>query len=528
MKNMLIIGFIISVKISAIEGSFFGRSSAEQKKIVASELARKNIIEKNKEELLKIVKPGLESIIAGLVVKSKVLGGHWDAIRSVAISNCQRYIVTGSEDKIAQIWDISDLGRIKKIKLHDTDAVDSVALSNCGKFVITGSKFAKIWDISNPKKISYKILKESHTLQYMFPIKSVAISGCGKFVIAGSYDNNAILWDISNISNIVSIALCGHNYAVRAVAISKSGKIAVTGSYDKTARVWYITDFNSIKFIELVGHKFDIRTVAISSCERYVATGSYDNTIRIWDISDISNIKFITLIGHKNWIESVTFSSCSKFVISGSSDRTIRIWDIGDFSNIRSREFNDHVGSVESVAISKTSKYIVSGSMDHTARIMNITGWVVDDLKLAQLEILENLIGGNPATIIKYYQDNKNSFNENMQFYIERYLHNKLIEYYLTASNTQINATDIQNIINGYLGIPNVRSESCSYLAKDFGRNALCAQDIGANKNINCANLGCSNIADKQCAKCKKVYYCSSSCQKANWKMHKLICDKYK
>lgn len=34
----------------------------------------------------------------------------------------------------------------------------------------------------------------------------------------------------------------------------------------------------------------------------------------------------------------------------------------------------------------------------------------------------------------------------------------------------------------------------------------------------------CSTETDQLCAKCKKVYYCSRACQKADWKNHKSVC----
>ena len=45
-------------------------------------------------------------------------------------------------------------------------------------------------------------------------------------------------------------------------------------------------------------------------------------------------------------------------------------------------------------------------------------------------------------------------------------------------------------------------------------------------RNFNYCNA-CSIKLDesaKKCSKCKKVYYCSTACQKTNWKKHKIEC----
>lgn len=40
-----------------------------------------------------------------------------------------------------------------------------------------------------------------------------------------------------------------------------------------------------------------------------------------------------------------------------------------------------------------------------------------------------------------------------------------------------------------------------------------------------CAYPSCNKIGTKKCAGCFVELYCSIECQKADWKMHKLICS---
>eukprot|EP00121_Abeoforma_whisleri_P016534 Awhi_evm1s15169 len=42
------------------------------------------------------------------------------------------------------------------------------------------------------------------------------------------------------------------------------------------------------------------------------------------------------------------------------------------------------------------------------------------------------------------------------------------------------------------------------------------------NKIIQCANLGCYEEGKLRCSACKKVRYCTPTCQKIAWKRHKL------
>ena len=53
-------------------------------------------------------------------------------------------------------------------------------------------------------------------------------------------------------------------------------------------------------------------------------------------------------------------------------------------------------------------------------------------------------------------------------------------------------------------------------------KNCLCNDETNAYKN---SCRGCSsNSGLLLCGSCKKVYYCSEKCQKADWKTHRVVC----
>ena len=52
-----------------------------------------------------------------------------------------------------------------------------------------------------------------------------------------------------------------------------------------------------------------------------------------------------------------------------------------------------------------------------------------------------------------------------------------------------------------------------------------CRQPLNGAKT-KCSNNNCKNLGLNHCGACKVVYYCSSSCQRENWKFHKKNCGK--
>ena len=52
-----------------------------------------------------------------------------------------------------------------------------------------------------------------------------------------------------------------------------------------------------------------------------------------------------------------------------------------------------------------------------------------------------------------------------------------------------------------------------------------CRQPLNGART-KCHNNNCNNLGLNHCGACKVVYYCSSSCQRENWKLHKKNCGK--
>lgn len=477
-------------------------------------------------------------------IKSVELIGHNHYVISAEISKCGRYVVTCSWDHTARVWDISDWKNIKSVELKKHTAhVETVKISNCGKYVITGSDdcTARVWDISDWNNIKSLELN-GHTRS----IKALIISRCGQYVVTGSHDDTARVWNISDWNNIKSIELKGHENLVKSLAISRCGKYVVTGSCDNTARVWDISDWSNIKFILLKGHKEWVNAVAISRCGKYVITGSQDDSARLWLINDWNKIESYELKGHTSLIIAVEISRCGKYIVTGSYDGNVIVWDISDFENIKLVQLQDTVNNISrtskkdhvekcitTLSLSRCGKYIATGSYDTTVKLWNISSWAIDYMDLNQLQILEKLVSvfearsvqenatpdtqPNIENVINYYKQIRDNFTEIVQHYIERYLRNKFVEYYLTRSS-ETSGTDLKELINSYLEL--------GTSTKTSNGQVKAYRPVNLSKtlvNKNCANCNKSD-STLRCSKCRQIYYCSKDCQKTHWAKHKLVC----
>src|SRR5262249_17862879 len=128
--------------------------------------------------------------------------GHEDWINSIAFSPDSRFVLTGSgrnfrPDKNLRLWDITngeEVDNFGKLAAPDNmmtnPIVWAVAYSPDGRLALSGGNdnIARLWDISSGTEIMRFVGHSSF-------ITAVAFSPDGRFVLTGSNDGSARLWD---------------------------------------------------------------------------------------------------------------------------------------------------------------------------------------------------------------------------------------------------------------------------------------------------------------------------------------------
>ncbi|MCP4978723.1 MAG: hypothetical protein GY931_21470, partial [Maribacter sp.] len=193
----------------------------------------------------------------------------------------------------------------------------SVAFSPDGKYVLTGStdKTAKLWDLKG------KVIQPF--LGHEGRIYSVAFSPDGKYALTGSLDNTAKLWDLKG-NEIQSFK--GHDDDVYSVAFSPDGKSVLTGSADKTAKLW---DLKGNEIQSFNGHTNGIWKAVFSPDGQFVLTGCWDATVKYWNID---GNEILSLKAHPTGTYGtygVAFSHHdSRLILSGGDDNKAKLWDL--------------------------------------------------------------------------------------------------------------------------------------------------------------------------------------------------------
>jgi hypothetical protein len=275
---------------------------------------------------------------------------HQKMIRSVAFSADGNFILTGSEDKTAILWDLQ--GKVWQTLRGHQGIVRSVALSPDGSHALTGSddQTARLWNLRTGAV--------EEILAHTDPVGAVAFSADGKYILTGCHDHVARIWDYEGklLQDI------HHESIIRSVAFTPNSKLILTASMDGSASIWNLQGKEVQKY---QGHTDQVFCAAISPKTQHILTGSFDETARIWDSKGTPIKTFSNLY----WVSAVAFSPDSKFILTGSFDQTVKLWN--QQGKIE-QEFKGHGNWITSVAFSPDGKYILTAG-NNTAKLWDVS-----------------------------------------------------------------------------------------------------------------------------------------------------------
>jgi glucose repression regulatory protein TUP1 len=276
-------------------------------------------------------------------------------IRSVCFSPDGQYLATSAGKQI-QIWDIAKKS-IRNIFDGHQEEIYSLDFSLDGRFIVSGSedKTARIWDL--PEGTSKVLtINDPDSLNSDAGVTSVAISPDGRYVAAGSLDTVVRIWDVAN--GMLVERLRGHMDYVYSVAFTPDGKGLVNGSLDKTLKYWDVSGLGVSSTAVVVGPSG-------KPVEKEGGGGGGSSSVRKEEKGGSQCLMNFT--GHKDYVLSVAVSHDGQWVVSGSKDRGVQFWD--SRNAIVQCMLQGHKNSVISIDLSPAGNYLATGSRDWQARI---------------------------------------------------------------------------------------------------------------------------------------------------------------
>uniref|UniRef100_A0AAR2L436 U3 small nucleolar RNA-associated protein 13 C-terminal domain-containing protein n=1 Tax=Pygocentrus nattereri TaxID=42514 RepID=A0AAR2L436_PYGNA len=213
--------------------------------------------------------------------------GHSNAVGSISCSRLKKaFLASGSQDCTIKVWDLPDdlpavgeepaqlVTRITE-KAHDKD-VNSVAISPNDKVLASGSqdRTAKLWSLTDMSLLG---VFRGHRRG----IWCVQFSPVDQVLATASADGSVKLWGLHDFSCLKTFE--GHDASVLKIIFVSRGTQLVSGGSDGLVKLWTIKTNECVKTFD--AHQDKVWALHGSSKDDLMVTGSADSNIAIWKVS---------------------------------------------------------------------------------------------------------------------------------------------------------------------------------------------------------------------------------------------------
>ncbi|MCP3803502.1 helix-turn-helix domain-containing protein [Allokutzneria sp. A3M-2-11 16] len=297
---------------------------------------------------------------------SSRLIGHTGDLSGNALTPDGRTLVTGSGDRTARVWDVSDILRPRELAaLRHAEGLRSVALGAGGRLLATTeSRSVVLWDMGNPASPS-----RVATLGEPARIRSAVLDPAGGTVVTAGEDGMMRLWDVADPRSPTRLATVrGEVGWLSSLAFSHDGKWLAAGG--RQVRLWDVGDPRAPRPAGVLGEHGDaVAAIAFSPDRRTAATANFDHKVRLWDIADPERPRNLaTLTDHSGIVWSVAFSPDGRTMAS-TGDGT-RLWDVTDPSRVRS--LITVPGGIWGAVFGQDGALLVTGEDDRSVRLHDL------------------------------------------------------------------------------------------------------------------------------------------------------------
>ena len=276
-----------------------------------------------------------------LPLETVIQKGHNASVKTIAISNDGKYIVTGSRDKSVKLWDKVS-GRELRSFLGHAHTVNSVRFSNDSKIIATSSadNTAKVWNVITGKEIFSTPTEPNY-------MTDIAISPDGKILASAGYNNTAKIWDINSkklLQEIEVNADQGSGYGTN-LTYSSDGKWLAIGEDNKTVKVYECQTWNlKYTFTPTEGWCGGCGTlVNFSSDSKYLVKLSHNSKVEKFDLNTGQLAQWY---GNEfDDIAAVSFNADNKLLMA-ASQKEIFIWDTKTGSLLHQYPFEQEINEV--------------------------------------------------------------------------------------------------------------------------------------------------------------------------------------
>lgn len=301
------------------------------------------------------------------------LAGHAQAITAVDVGPTGRFVVSGSADNSARLWDLSKPAPTVSTTFRGhMGPVTAVAISPDGTMLLTASEDNDVrrWDLLADDPGATATLLQLHDSE----ITHLVWHPNGQTAVSADLSGVLRTWNM----RAPDPAATSKRHVAHTASISGlrfSGERLYSASDDRIARRYTIDpDGNLKRTLRFEAHIGGIASLALSDDGRYVATGGTDGEVYLWDQkAKRPGVFAAALLGHEDAVNGLAFSPDNGRLVTASDDDTLRVWNLrAKDPSVGSVVLPGHTGDITSVQIIAEGSKAVSTSLDNTIRVWDL------------------------------------------------------------------------------------------------------------------------------------------------------------
>jgi WD40 repeat protein len=278
-------------------------------------------------------------------------------IRDLAFTHGSTRVITASEHRELEVWDVSSGDRKSLLEGH-TDWVNAVVVSAGENLAVSASDDGtlKIWRLGAVDRPASGLSRHNGL------VRDIACHPNERYVYSAGNDQKLFKWD----SDDGSFCKLFDSIDVHHVTMDPSGEFVICAEGDAVVRVRSSRDCSI--HTEFRNHADRVRAITVSKDGRLVASAGDDRVIRIWRMTDGGEIGQIQVGAN---IRALAFPNGNETLLSGSVSGRIKLLDI-DSGRITA-DMDEHTAKVNAFALDLDAQLLFSASDDHTLRIWDLT-----------------------------------------------------------------------------------------------------------------------------------------------------------
>nr|XP_036580708.1 beta transducin-like protein HET-D2Y [Colletotrichum truncatum]KAF6788703.1 beta transducin-like protein HET-D2Y [Colletotrichum truncatum] len=260
-----------------------------------------------------LTKPNME---ADWSARLQTLESHSGTVLSMAYSNDDTLLASGSEDRTIKIWDTAAGQCLYTFEGHKDDIL-SVAFSKNDTQLASASsdRTVKVWDLATGQCLC--------TLRGHNNSVTLAAFGNPTELISASFDNTIKVWDTTTGRCLRTLE--DYIDVIQIEASTKGTKIALASS----EHGFTIQDMTTGKLLQTINDRLcnisrEKQTIAFSD-DMHLASTISGSVIKLWDTATGQCLQILE--GHRSQVNSAAFSGNGDQLVSASFDHIIKVWD---------------------------------------------------------------------------------------------------------------------------------------------------------------------------------------------------------